>query len=120
MEAIGCLKSRAERVVAFVSVRQLQETETPSDPEASLSLDFSYLPMWHAPTQKMGIYLCQTVVKAANNDALQSPVDARDVELELLAIIDRLTLRRARQDLHKTFGEHLLNMVVVPIHFSTL
>lgn len=44
----------------------------------------------------------------------------KDQEADVLAIVDRLALRRVRDDMDKTAAQGIPNIMMVPVHFSTL
>lgn len=120
LEAIRQIKSRAEQQIAFVYEQEPTSETNSADEDALVGIEFRYVPMWHALTRKAGIYLCQADIDMPGGDAWQASSDAPYVEAEILGIIDRLTLRRARQDLQESHALAHLNIVAVPIHFSTL
>lgn len=117
------MKARAERqivVLEGVQLREEAELSGSADDDAPLDLQFSYLPMWHGPSQKIGIYRCQTTVRAADGTIMKPPQEAQDQQADFWAIVDRLTLRRARDDMRKAIERRVFNGILVPVHFSTI
>lgn len=82
-------------------------------------IDFSYLPIWHAPTQRVGIYYCNATIRAGKAGLRRSRA-ASAPGPELLAVADQQALRRAWNDLELAQSDGSSSVVVVPVHFSTL
>ena len=100
--------------------RAQPEPEASDDVESPLDIDIKYLPMWHAQTQKIGLYLCQSKIVGAQDEAQLIQSMPLDYQSDLFAIIDRMVLRDARQKLRESSEKGSKSIVVVPIHFSTL
>ena len=96
------------------------EPEAVKDVDAPLDLDIKYLPMWHASTQKVGLYLCEPKIVGAEDEAQLIQSMPADYQTDFFAIIDRMALRDARQKIKAGCEQGSKSIVVVPVHFSTL
>lgn len=114
------LKSKAERQLAFVYDRDPTLGAAGSAPEAPPQLDFVFLPLWHAPGRKVGIYLCEATVRDQSGRSLLPESPAGDGDRDALAVADRLLLRRALDEIHSCVAEKTPAIVAVPLHFSSL
>ena len=118
--AVHQLKSRAQQQMAIVYDQSVPGVEGPSDADLPQDVDFNYIPMWHAPTQRVGIYLCQSSVVSPDQDEALASAAVSTQEIDLLAVTDRLSLRKVRKDLKQSYDDGRVSMLAVPIHFSTL
>lgn len=119
-ELIRDVRARAERQVVFHYDQDPTAGGGLSKPEISLQVDFAYFPMWHVPTKRVGIYACKPTVLRQDGKVMDVHEQDPDREADILAIVDRLTLRRVRDDLKKAMARREPNVVMVPVHFATL
>lgn len=88
--------------------------------EISARVEFSYQPMWHAPTQQIGIYVCSGRLHDRDGRSLKLTGLARDQEADLYTTIDQLALQRTRKDMDAATENGVQSILMVPIHYSTL
>jgi len=119
-EAIGRLIARAEKQITFASSRSPDDTPEWAEDDDTVDVSFKYLPMWHAPSQRVGIYLCQADVNVPAIRSTEDISEIREYEADFYAVVDRLTLRRARSDLQQSVKDGHVHIIAVPVHFSTL
>lgn len=78
-----------------------------------------YEPLWHAPTQKVGLYLAQARIRS---EGLWSP-DRQDVQgnvgSDVVEVIERIVLRTVRQELERE-NAGVVNAVGIPVNFRSL
>ncbi len=120
--AISQLRQRAERSMTLVYERQscTASDGDGNEDDKAIDLVLDYLPMWHAPSQKIGIYAGRPRLAGADAEDLLKAGESPDGEADLFAILDRLGLRKALQDLKRSRDEGHVAMVALPIHLSTL
>ena len=86
----------------------------------SPNIDFGYQPMWHTTSNRVGVYLCQAQVHNGGGSPLNLAAMDEDRQSDLLAIVDRMALQKVRDDLEKAAARGVLNVMMVPVHFTTL
>ena len=114
------LKSKAERQLVFLHDRDPRSGGSGGTHDEAVQLDFSYQPMWHAPSKKVGIYLCQAAVVDADGNALLPQAAPGDDGRDAVAVADRLMLRRVLDDIRTGMAEKAPIIVAAPVHFSSL
>ncbi|CAK0768129.1 hypothetical protein WCLP8_410008 [uncultured Gammaproteobacteria bacterium] len=81
---------------------------------------FSYLPMWQVSKKAINSYLCQLALKVGQEI---HPIEAMfdgEVDETTIVALDRLVLRKTLQDIHILLKGDRRNIIVVPVHFTTL
>lgn len=114
------IRKRAETQIVFYYDRDPIGAETGADAEVSISIEFSYLPMWYVPSNKVGLYLCNATVLDEGGHPAILDIKDKDREADFRSILDRLALRKVREDLRPTADQNERSVVMVPVHFSTL
>jgi hypothetical protein len=113
------MKGRAERQIVILYDREPAAAEQPNS-EISLKVDFAYQPMWNAPSNKVAIYVCNAMLRDGDGRALKLANVGKDQEADVFAIVDRLALRKVKEDLDVAVAKGIPNIIMVPVHFSTL
>ena len=119
LEKIKEMKGRAEQRIVFLYDRDPTTAEQPNS-EISLKVDFSYQPMWNAPSNKVAVYVCTAMLRDGDGKALKLAGVGKDQEADVFAIVDRLALRKVKEDLDVAVAQGIPNIVMVPVQFSTL
>lgn len=107
-------------VAATASAPEPALPEPPPFDWSEAEVIFSYLPMWQVSKKAINSYLCQLALKA--NEQIH-PIEAMfddEIDESVIAALDRLVLRKVLQDIHILLRSEHRNIVVVPVHFSTL
>lgn len=119
-EVVRSFIARADRTIERVGKPVLWIYDDEETQGAASEVRTSYLPMWSAAKRSVGLYLCRSLVRSDDREgAANTPIDA-DAELNLAAVVDRITLRRVKAELQAVADKGLNCLVVVPVHFSTL
>jgi hypothetical protein len=112
-------RDRAERQIVFLYDRDPADTRG-NNSAVSLKVDFAYHPMWHAPSNKVAIYVCKATLRDDVGRSLKLKQMDKDQEADILAIIDRMAFRKVRSDLEVANTKGIPNIIMVPVHFSTM
>ena len=119
LEEIRIARDSAERLIASSPLDHLASGR-PDHSSSQPQVEFTYQPMWHTPSNRVGVYLCQPLLRSDGGELPELKAMDEDRRSDLLALVDRLALRKARQDLEKTCAKGALNVIMIPVHFSTL
>ncbi|MGF1610612.1 MAG: hypothetical protein ACFCUQ_14515 [Kiloniellales bacterium] len=114
------LKGKAERQLAFVYDQDPGRAASGAAPGEPPQLDFAYLPLWHAPSRKVGVYLCQAAVRDSSGRNLLPRETAGDDDRDAVAAADRLLLRRVLEEIERGGAEKSPAILAAPLHFSSL
>ncbi len=77
-----------------------------------------YRPIWHAPSQRAGIYLAEARLLGAEGETVEGEEALFDEELE--EAIDRLVLLQGRRELEQSRAAQTPAVLAVPVHYQTL
>ena len=116
---IDQLTARAEKQLARRQGELPWVYEVEQDTEQPLSVRFSYLPIWHVSKQTIGAHLCQLSLEYGSKQIPYLSILKDDTDIELANIIDKILCRKANQDLKESVLEGGINIVSVPVHYST-
>lgn len=120
MDVVREFIARADRTLERAGKPVVWVYEDEEAQDTACDVHTTYLPLWSVARKSVGLYLCRSHVTSGDRTmAAGSPVDA-EAELNLAAIIDRITLRRAKAALQGIADRGLSCLLVVPVHFSTL
>ena len=119
LQKIGVVLERAKRQRALAYDRGLT-IENRENTAFSVNVDISYQPMWHAPTQRIGIYICNGELHDSNGRPLKLKGLSRDQEADIHTFVDRCAVRRTRKDMDTATEKGLQSVIMVPVHYSTL
>lgn len=81
---------------------------------------YSYLPIWNLRQEKIALYLCHAAMDIGDTTFSCGAIAACQPDLAVIDTIDRLTLRHAKRALQDTMAKNLVNMIGLPVHFSSL
>jgi hypothetical protein len=112
-------RGRAERQIVFLYDRA-PEGGSQSASEVSFKVEFQYLPMWHTMSNMVAVHVCQPVLRDETGKAVEDCDLGGTGKAEVLKIVDRLTLRKVRDDLTKAIEANSPNIMIAPVHFATL
>lgn len=117
---INQLTERAEKQLARRQGELPWVYEDEQDTEQSLSVTFSYLPIWHVSKQTIGAHLCQLSLEHKSKQISYLSILKDDIDIELANMIDKILCRKANEDLKESALEDGMNIISVPVHYSTL
>lgn len=81
---------------------------------------FSYQPVWQVRKQVLNAFVCGITMRADGDfTAVDSVMGSEDDE-NLIASVDRLILMKASADIQRAVESNHKNIIIVPVHFSTL
>lgn len=121
VEVIRHFIDRADRHLAGPYAEASVLVQEAEDGEGSgLGLEFSYLPMWHAPRRGVWLYLCQATMNVEGVSLSGGALVAGELDVAVIDALDRLTLRRAKSALQEVTDEGALSVIKVPVHLSSL
>lgn len=125
LDQLRRLKARAGRQITAIGDHKTACEEDTPIREARLAdedvkLEFRYLPLWHAGSERLGVYLCDPKLLSPDWQEIRNNRHFSSIEYDIKAIIDRMTLRKVRQDLRKASAEGRSNVVLIPVHLSSL
>lgn len=112
-------RGRAERQIVFLYDRAPDGVDQ-SSPEVSFKVEFQYLPMWHTMSNMVAVHVCQPVLRDEAGKAVRDGELEGNGKAEVQKIVDRLTLRKVRDDLTKAIEAGSPNIMIAPVHFATL
>ncbi|MFQ5774256.1 MAG: hypothetical protein ACE5GS_07055 [Kiloniellaceae bacterium] len=114
------LTSRAEKQLARRQIQPSREPENEEHTEPPFSANFSYIPMWHVSKQAVGLHLCQLSLEHGGEHITYASALREDLESEIVSLMDRILVRKAKQEIQDSLSAGVVNIVGVPIHFLTL
>ncbi len=113
------LKAQADRQLSDLTSLESESQNSFPDTDEPPNVEYTYLPIWHSESEKVGIYLCEASISDSNGTPLYPAGGAQFLDEDFLAVVDRLVLYRAREDLRIAASQGRMNVVGVPVHFST-
>ncbi|WP_299615992.1 hypothetical protein [Pelagibius sp.] len=116
---VGLAIQHAERQIDRFRVSDATVSD-PSTGGAAPKVEFVCRPMWHAQSNKIGVYLTEAVVVSGDGTPLNINGMDSNQEASVLAVVDRLALRKVRRDLAEVAAKGISSITMVPIHLSTL
>jgi hypothetical protein len=105
----------ARRKDPLVWIRDTQEPD-PDVPAAT----FSYLPMWNSAQNRIALYLCHAALHVSGLGFASGALTEGSPDPVVIDTVDRLTLRQAKTALEDMTAKKRLNMISLPVHFSSL
>lgn len=109
----------AERQIERLQVSDAADPD-PSAGDETPKVEFVCRPMWHAQSNRIGVYLTEAVVVGGDGKPLNINGMDSNQEASVLAVVDRLALRKVRRDLAEVAAKGISSITMVPIHLSTL
>ncbi len=108
----GTLSGEPEIVQGLVAADQTQQVPS--------VLKFSYILVWHASKKALGLHLCTASFEIGADVVPCAIVFDRFKRPDLVESVDRMVLRKAKDDLHEAVAAGRPSLVAIPVHFSTL
>ena len=105
----------ARRKDPLVWIRDTEEP-APNVPAAT----FSYLPMWNSAQNRIALYLCQAALHVSGLGFASGALTEGSPDPVVIDTVDRLTLRQAKTALEDMAAKKRVNMISLPVHFSSL
>ncbi|WP_299615996.1 hypothetical protein [Pelagibius sp.] len=112
-------KQHAEEKIDRMKAPAAKAAQEPTV-KTALDVEFGYRPMWHAQSNKIGVYMSEANLVDEAGQPLNTGWADRNQEAGILAVANRLALRKVRQDLAEAEAKGISNITMVPVHFSTL
>lgn len=112
-------RERVKNKIVFIYDRNPPSLSQGSE-ELPFDIEFRFQPMWHATIKMVGVYVCQATLRDKDGTTIQAADLGKHRDGDVLPILDRLTLRKAQESLTRANEAGAANIVVVPVHFSTL
>lgn len=114
------LISRTEIQLAHRQSQLSGEHEANEHMEPPLTVAISFLPMWHVTKQAVGLHLCQLSLEYGAEHLTYTSILKKGAPAEIVNTIDKILVRKIKQELQESCLAGVINIVGVPIHYSTL
>ena len=92
----------------------------PAGPAADSDVVFEFQPIWHAPSNKIGIYACNVHVRDKHQMRINLCSYPDSERLGIQQALDRLALRKVSEETAGSDADGVPHILMVPVHYATI